>query len=125
MTAMRAPATTVAAPRHMRLAIIALRRPAVVACHAVAVEPGQHGGEEKEDAVHDAEGEAGLEHGARLVGVDGDAVAVEGAEDAKVDVVGRAGRDVGAVGVGDEAEVVDACNEGADEACGREGRFVC
>ena len=101
--------------RVVRLAVV----PRVLS-DAVAVEPGQHGGEEEEDAVHDAEGEAGLEHGARLVGVDVDAVAVEGPEGPKVDVVARA-PDAGAVGARDEPEVVDCCDEGADESCTREG----
>lgn len=82
----------------------------------VAVEPGQDGGHEEEDAVHDAEGPAGLEHGARLVRVDRHAVAVVLAEDAKVDVVRVAPADAGAVGAADEAEVVDCGDEGADKA---------
>jgi hypothetical protein len=92
--------------------------PGVLGGGLVAVEPGQDGGEEEEDAVHDAEGEAGLEHGAGLVGADRDAVAVEVAEDAEVDVVLVAGGDVGTVGAADPAEVVDCCDECADEACG-------
>lgn len=87
----------------------------------VAVDPGEHGGEEEEDAVHDTECEAGLEHGAGLVGVDFETISAKGAKNAKVDVVGRAGGDVGAVGAGDEAEVVDTCDECANEACGRRG----
>jgi len=103
----------VAAARVVRLAVVA-----GVLADAVAVEPGQDGGEEEEDAVHDAEGEAGLEHGARLVGVDGDAVAVEGPKRPEGDVVARA-RHVGAVGARDESEVVDGRDEGADESCAR------
>lgn len=122
--AMRAAAAAllaVAAARVVRLAIVALgrARPAGVATaarrHVAAVDPGEHGGEEEEDGVHDAEGEGGLEHGAGFVGVDAEARAVVGAEDAEVEVVGRAGRDGDAVCVGDEAEVVDAGDEGADE----------
>lgn len=97
--------------RVVRLAVV----PRVLA-DAVAVEPGEHGGEEEEDAVHDAEGEAGLEHGARLVGVDADAVAVEGSKRPEADVVARPA-DVGAVRAGDEAQVVDSSDEGADESC--------
>lgn len=97
--------------RVVRLAVVA-----GVLGDAVAVEPGEHGGEEEEDAVHDAKRKTGLEHGARLVGVDRDAVAVEGPEYPEADVVARPA-DVGAVGAGDEAEVVDCCDEGADEAC--------
>lgn len=126
MAPVAAPAPAVAAARVVRLAVVpvaaaaavlASRGGAAAAADAVAVQPGEDGGEEEEDGVHDAEGEARLEQGARLVGVDADAVAVD-AEEAEVDGVGRAVGDVGAVGAGDEAEVVDAGDEGADEACG-------
>lgn len=103
----------VAAARVVRLAVVL-----GVLADALAVEPGEHGGEEEEDAVHDAKGEAGLEHGARLVGVDVDAVAVEGPEYPEADVVARPA-DAGAVRAGDEAEVVDRCDEGADESFSR------
>lgn len=103
----------VAAARVVRLAVVL-----GVLADALAVEPGEHGGEEEKDAVHDAEGEAGLEHGARLVGVDIDAVAVEGPEYPEADVVARPA-DAGAVRAGDEAEVVDRCDEGADESFSR------
>lgn len=116
MAPMRAATLPVSAARVVRLAVVALRRAAVFR-DVAAVDPGQHSGEEEEDAVHDAEREAGLEHRARLVGVDVEPRAVELAEDAKVDVVAVAAHDVGAVGVRDEAEVVDACDERADEAC--------
>lgn len=85
----------------------------------VAVNPGKDGREEEKDAVHDAEREAGLEHCASLVGIDFEAIAAEGAENAKVNVVGRTGGDVGAVGAGDEAEVVNTCDECANETCGK------
>lgn len=115
MTTMRAPASPVAAARVVRLAVVSARRPAI-ARHVVAVDPGQDGSEEEENAVHDAECEAGLEHCAGLVGINFEAIAAEGAEDAKVDVVGRAGGNVGAVGASYKAEVVDTCNECANEA---------
>lgn len=123
VAAVAAPAAAVAAARVVGLAVVAVggggagAAAGAAAAHAVAVEPGEEGGEEEEDDVHDAEGEARLEQGARLVRVDAEAVAVELAKDAKVDVVGGPGRDVRAVGPGDEAEVVDACDEGAEEAC--------
>lgn len=126
MAPVAAAACAVAAARVVGLAVVAAAAPAPAAGggggadEAVAVEPGEDGGEEEEDAVHDAEGEAGLEHGAGLVGVDADAVAVEGAENAKGEVVRVAAADVGAVGAGDEAEVVDARYEGTDEGCDAE-----
>jgi hypothetical protein len=40
---------------------------------------------------------------------------VSGAEDSKGDVVGIARGDAGAVGASNEAQVVDACYQGADE----------
>lgn len=117
---MATPARAVPAARVVRLAIIpaaaALATTTAAAADAVAVQPGEHGGEEEEDGVHDAEGEARLEQRARLVGVDAQAVAVD-AKEAKVDVVRGAVANVGAIGAGDEAEVVDAGDEGTYEAC--------
>lgn len=110
--AMGAAAAAVAVAVRVRLAVV---RGAVAAADAVAVEASQNTGDEEEDAVHDAEGEGGLEHGARLVGAGvqgGDRGAAEGAE---ADVVGVAARDVGAVGRGDEAQGPDGADEGADE----------
>ena len=52
------------------LAIVGL---AIAIADLIAVHPGEDAGEEEHDAVHDAEGEAGLEHGAGLVDVDVDA----------------------------------------------------
>lgn len=116
--AVGAPAAAVAVAGVVRLAVVARLALAAVSVavlgEAVAVQPGQDGGEEEHDAVHDAEGEAGLEQGARLVGVDAHARAVD-AKEAKVDVVGGPRRDVGAVGARDEAQVVDARDQGPDE----------
>lgn len=64
--------------------------------------------DEKEDAIHDSEGEAGLEHGAWFVDIIRDAVDGDVAEDAKTDGRAAAGRDVAAVGGGNEAQFVDA-----------------
>ena len=60
------------------------------------MEESQHARNKEENAVHDAEREAGLQHAALLVrremqGIEGQAA------DAEVDLVGRAGGDVGAV----------------------------
>lgn len=115
MATVRTSASPVAAARVVRLAVVSAGRPAI-ARHVIAVDPGEDSGEEEKDAVHDTQREAGLEHCAGLVGIDFETVAAEGAENAKVDVVGRAGGDVGAVGAGDEAEVVDTCDECANEA---------
>ncbi len=89
---------------------------AVAGADAVAVQAGDDGGEEEEDGVEDAEGEGGLEHGARLVDVDaGDAVDGGAAEDAEAHVHRGAAHDVGAVGVGQEPLLVHGPDEGADE----------
>lgn len=88
-----------------------------------ADERGQQAGDEEEDAVHDAEDPAGLEHGAGLI--DGDAVRVDVglAEDAQGQGVGLRG-DAGAVVGADAAQVVDAGDEGADVAEVDEGDEV-
>lgn len=119
---MRAPVAAVAAPAAVSVVVaaagaVAARLVAVLLLlRAVAVEPGEDGGEGEEDAVHDAEGEGGLEHGARLVGADVEAVDAGRPEDAEADVPPVARDDVGAVGARDEAQVVDGGDEGAEEA---------
>lgn len=110
-----APAAAVRVAVVVRLAVVGLAA-ALVGAEAAAVEEGEDGGEEEEDAVHDAKGPAGLEHGARLVDVSRDAVDRGLAEDAEADVVRVAAADVGAVGVADPAQVVHAGDEGAHEA---------
>ena len=80
-------------------------------------EEQQKAGEEEEVAIHDPEGEARLQHRARLVhaAVKKAAIAVDAGEpegDAEVGVEGE----VGAVGVGNGAKFVHACDEGADKA---------
>jgi hypothetical protein len=82
----------------------------------VAVHQRQHGREEEEDGVHDAKGKARLQHAARLVDVDVERVERGVAEDAEADGRRRPGRDVDAVKVLDEAQIVHAGYEGADEA---------
>lgn len=118
---MRAPAALVAAGAGTAAAVAAGLRVTgddavpLVTAHAATVHPGERRGEEEEDAVHDAQGEAGLEHAAGLVRVQAQVAArviAEGPQrDAPVD-----GADDGAVGAGDEAQRVDAGDEGADEA---------
>lgn len=79
---------------------------------AIAVHPGQDGGAEEHDDVHDAEGEAGLEHGAGLRDLDADVGDGEGAEEeGPVAIAG----DASAVGPGNVAEEVHGGDEGADE----------
>lgn len=111
---MRTTAASVAVSVIVSLSVVGL---AVGTAGAVAVEPSQDGGEEEEDAVHDAKGEAGLEHGASLVdrGVDA-VVGVGGTKGTKVEVEAAAGGDVDTVGLGDVAQVPDGGDECADEA---------
>jgi hypothetical protein len=94
---------------------------------AAVVAAADHGreqaGDEEEDAVHDAEDPAGLEHGAGLVDVDAKRIHVRGAEDAEAQRVGLL-VDVGARVAGDAAQVPDAGDEGADEAEVDEGDEV-
>lgn len=85
--AVGASASSVAVAGVVRLAVVA-GLGGVVLGESAAVQPGQDGGEEEEDAVHDAEGETGLEEGACLVGIDAHTVAIEAAKDSKVDIVG-------------------------------------
>jgi hypothetical protein len=80
-----------------------------------ADEEGEAGGEEEEDAVHDAEDPRGLEHGARLVGVQAGPAVGQGAEDTEAEGAGGVVRHVGAVLVG-AAQDVDGADEGAAEA---------
>lgn len=90
---------------------------------AVADHGGQQAGEEEENAIHDAKGPAGLEHGAGLVDRDAVGVDVGGAEDAEAQRVGLL-VDVGAGVAADAAQVPDAGDEGAHEAQVDEGDEV-
>lgn len=81
-----ASAPPVAVAGVVRLAVVASL--GVVLGEPIAVQPGQDSGEEKEDAVHDSEGETGLQQGTCFVGVDAHAISCEIAKYAKVDVVG-------------------------------------
>ena len=82
----------------------------------IAMDPGDDGGHEEEDAVHDTEGKTRLEHRARLVNGDIKAVDRCGTKNAKANVQRVASGDVGTISVGDEPQVVDGSNEGADKA---------
>ena len=70
---MRAPAALMAAGAGAAAAVATGMRLAgddavpLVPAHAATVHPGERRGEEEEGAVHDAQGEAGLEHAACLV----------------------------------------------------------
>lgn len=112
-TAMRAATGTVSVTVVVCLSVVCL---AVGAACAVSVEPGQDGGEEEEDAVHDAKGETSFEHGAGLVhsGVDA-VVGVSGTEGPKVYVKAAAGVDVDAVGGSYVTQIPDRGDEGPDE----------
>lgn len=81
---------------------------------------------EEKDAVHDAEGEAGLEHRARLVDIDregrvGGLAKVSKRTEADVQ---RAGGEAGATGVGDVTKLDHTRDESADEAHVDEGNEV-
>jgi len=75
----------------------------------------QHSRDEKEDAIHNSQREASLQHRTRLIHMHVQAVHAGGTKDAKRDVVAGAGGDVAAVGMYDEAQLVDGGNEGADK----------
>jgi hypothetical protein len=84
-------------------------------CLLVTVEEqGQDEGDEKEDDVHDAKDPRSFEHGAVLVDVEMPTAAGIVSEYSKIDVDGS--REVGTIGVSDATEIVDPCNECADEA---------
>lgn len=73
-------------------------------------------GDEEEDAVHDAEREARLLHRALLLHAGREAARARDAVGADAQICGAAVREAGAVGAGDATELVDAGDEGADEA---------
>lgn len=71
---------------------------------------------EEEDRLHDAHGECGLQHRAGLIDVQGVVVDVLAILAERPEgYPHRAAVPVGAVGIGDEAQLVDAGNEGAEE----------
>lgn len=81
-----------------------------------AVDEQHEEGEEEEDAVHDAEGEAGLEQRAVLVDVDVEAIERHAADLAQRDIQARGLGDGAAALVGDEAQLVHGGDQGTDEA---------
>lgn len=81
----------------------------------IPMRPGQNGGNEKEDAVHNPKRKSSLQHRASLVNAHIQTVYGRGPEDSKRDVVARSAGDTGAVCAGDEPEVVNACYEGTHE----------
>lgn len=81
--------------------------------HPPTMHPSKHGGEKEHDCVHDAKCEAGLEHGAPLVGSNVDA----GPGNGPTPAAGAPCAPVpgGAVGLSDESQEVDGGDEGSDE----------
>ena len=75
----------------------------------------------KEDAVHDAERKAGLQHCTRLVDVRREWAASIKAVGAQAHVEGAIVTEVGAVGLGNTAQLVNARNERTNEAEVNEG----
>lgn len=81
-------------------------------------EEGENGRPEEEERVHDPEGEGSLQQGAGLVDVHAEVIPIFAAdvpEGPQGEVEGP-GAEIGAVGRCDVAELVDAGDEGADEA---------
>lgn len=78
----------------------------------------EHGRPEERDDVHDTESKRGFQHGAHLVWVAGERVAlllaiVSKRAQAEEEL---AAREVAAVLLGDVTEQIDACDQGAEEA---------
>jgi hypothetical protein len=93
-----APTTSAVAVR-VRLTVIL----AIGGCRdAIAVHPSKNGSDEEEDAVHDAESPAGLEHSARLLRLPVPIRGRDTADAAEVD---------GPVGVAADGGAVDAADE--------------
>jgi len=70
---------------------------------------------EKEDTIHNPKCKARLQHRTLFIGGEIKAVQARVSEDPKIDLVGIAGCDARAVLFCDAPELVDACDEGADE----------
>jgi hypothetical protein len=116
MTPMRPMATTPpGSPLHYDL-LRHRRRPP-------AHQRSQQARNEEENTIHDAERPTGFQHRARLIDSDTIGIEIRLPEDAERERV-RLGSDGGAVVVGDAAQVVDAGDEGADEAEVDEGDEV-
>lgn len=123
MAAMRSrPMMTMSADAFLRNIDVLLT---TIALGATGDQESEHAGEEEKDAVHDAKDPAGLEHGARLVDVEPHATQGDGAQHAEADDRVRVGCDATAVVVPDAAQLVDAGDQGADEAEVDEGDEEC
>ena len=73
-------------------------------------------GDEEENAVHYTKGKAGFQHRAGLVQIDGEGTGTREAVRAQADIEGLIALKLSAVGHGDAPELVDTCDEGANEA---------
>jgi len=83
---------------------------------STTMEESQHARNKEENAIHNPKSKASLQHRALLIGTKMQAIHINASQDSKVDLVGIAGCDVGAVFVGYAAQFEDACDERADEA---------
>jgi len=81
-----------------------------------AMYPREDGCAEKEEAVHDTEREACLEHTARLVHTDIKRIDLGTPKDTKAYISRGAPRNIDAVNVSDEAQVVDARDKSTDKS---------
>lgn len=80
-----------------------------------AMYPRQYSCAEEKEAVHDAECEARLEHAARLVDADIEGIDPGAPKNTEAKIGRRPSRDIDTVDVGDEAQVIDTRNKGANE----------
>ena len=79
------------------------------------VEEGQHARNEEENAIHNPKGKGSLKHRTLLVATKMPSIPTDGYV-GKIDLVGIASCDRSTVFVGYAAQLVDACDQGADEA---------
>lgn len=78
-------------------------------------------GDEEENTVHDAEGEAGLEHRARFVDVHCERTVSTETLGSQADIEIAVRPEVGAVGVGNVSKLIHTSNERTDETEVNEG----
>jgi hypothetical protein len=83
---------------------------------STTMEESQYTRNKEENAIHNRKRKASLQHRALLISSKMQAIHINAAQYAEVDLVGIAGCDVRAVFMGDAAQLVDACDQGADEA---------
>lgn len=81
----------------------------------VAMDPGQHARHKEEHAVHNPQREAPLEHSTSLAHGNPHPLDLHIPEDPKIEIHRGPAHDGGAVGAGDEAQVVDGGDQGADK----------